>query len=109
MKHRIWTVAAAAILAGSACSHQPVQSVYAGVMPAVRAPASPAIGRTYSYHLSVRCGIDYAFFAGHWWQADKPLPVPRDAHGYPYAYGTNKNRLETHIGVWVRSMTRQSR
>jgi hypothetical protein len=87
MKHRIWAVAAAAILAASACSHQPVQSVYAGVMPAVRAPASPAIGRAYSYHLSVRCGIDYAFFAGHWWQADKPLPAPRDAHGYPYVYG----------------------
>jgi uncharacterized protein CbrC (UPF0167 family) len=39
-------------------------------------PASLAIGSEYPYNLSVRCGIDYAFFAGHWWQADKPLPAP---------------------------------
>ena len=86
MKHRIWALAAAAgILTAPACSHQ--QTVY-GVRPEQSAPASPAIGTAYPYNLSVRCGIDYAFFAGHWWQADKPLPAPSDAHGYPYAYGT---------------------
>lgn len=36
------------------------------------APASPATGSAYPYNLPVRCGIDYAFFAGRWWQADKP-------------------------------------
>ena len=51
-------------------------------------PASPAIGKAYPYNLSVRCGIHYAFFAGHLWQADKPLrATPSDAHGCPYIYG----------------------
>jgi hypothetical protein len=48
----------------------------------------PAIGRAYPDNLSVRGGIDYAFFTGHWWQADRPLPAPTGAHGYTYAYGT---------------------
>jgi hypothetical protein len=88
MKHSIWVLAAAAgILTVPACSHPTPTFTYAGVQTA--APQfSPAIGNAYRYNLSVRCGIDYAFFAGHWWQADKPLPAPSDAHGYPYAYGT---------------------
>jgi len=85
MKHRICALAAAAgMLTVPACGHPPV---YAGVV-ARTAPASPATGSAYPYNRPVRCGIDYAFFAGHWWQADKPLPPPGDAHGYPYAYGT---------------------
>jgi hypothetical protein len=85
MKHRILVFAAAAgILTVPACSHQ---QVYSGVA-ALPAPTYAAIGRAYRYNLPVRCGIDYAFFAGRWWQADKPLPAPGDTDGYPYAYGT---------------------
>jgi hypothetical protein len=84
MKRRIWVLAAAAgILTVSACTHQPE---YVGTAPRP-VPAIPVIGKAYPYNLSVRCGIDYAYFAGHWWRADRPLPAPSDAHGYPYAYG----------------------
>jgi hypothetical protein len=90
MEHWIWVLAAAVVvLSVPACSHPSRPSYsYAGVRALQSEPASPAIGSAYPYNLSVRCGIDYAFIAGHWWQADKPLPAPSDAHGYPYAYGT---------------------
>jgi hypothetical protein len=85
MKHRFWAlVAAAGMLTVSGCSHEPV---YSGTGP-LPVPASAAIGKAYPYHLSVRCGIEYAYFAGQWWQADKPRPAPSDADGYPYAYGS---------------------
>jgi hypothetical protein len=84
MKIRIRAlVAAAGLLALSACS----EPVYSGVTAMPNPPDSPKVGHAYPYHLLIRCGIDYAFFAGHIWQADKPLPAPSDAHGYPYAYG----------------------
>jgi hypothetical protein len=88
MKNWIWVLAAAAgVFSLPACS-QPTHPTYAGVQALQSEPASPAIGAPYPYNLSVRCGFDYAFLAGHWWQADKPLPAPADADGYPYAYGT---------------------
>jgi hypothetical protein len=88
MRNWIWVLAAAAVaFAVPACSQPSHSSLLAGSLGPQSEPASPPIGAAYPYNLSVRCGFDYAFVAGRWWQADKPLPAPSDADGYPYAYG----------------------
>jgi hypothetical protein len=49
-------------------------------------PPVAVLGSTYVYYLDVRCGIRYAAFSGHWWEADTPRPAPMS--GYAEERGT---------------------
>lgn len=47
-------------------------------------PASPSPGVSYPYDLMTHCGVRYAYFSGHWWEADSPTQEdPAKGHN-PY-------------------------
>lgn len=75
----------AATLLATSCSGD--QRVY-GSVPPPPIPSVAVTGSPYLYYLYVHCGIRYANFSGHWWEADTPQPEPSAAHGYEEAYGT---------------------
>ena len=80
-------VLATALLAAAGCSSGQ-QRQYYGTKPAPSIPAVAAVGSAYPYYLYVHCSIRFAYFDGHWWEADQPRPTPSQAQGEPQAYGT---------------------
>jgi hypothetical protein len=76
---------AAVLLSVGACS-QPHQAY--GSQPPPSQPAVVQTGVAYEYYLYVHCEIRYAYFDGHWWEADHPQPTPSAAHDDLEAYGT---------------------
>ena len=78
------TAASAVLVTGCGqTSHQAY-----GVRAVPPTPTAVATGIAYPYYLQIRCGIRFAQFAGHWWEADSPGPAPSAAGTYPEAYGT---------------------
>jgi hypothetical protein len=47
-------------------------------------PASPTAGVSYPYDLMTHCGVRYAYFAAHWWEADSPRQDDPAKGGNPY-------------------------
>jgi hypothetical protein len=77
----------AALLLAVSCSGSSGQRFY-GTVTAPLIPSDAVTGSPYEYYLYIHCGIRYADFSGHWWEADTPQPAPSEAHGYPEDYGT---------------------
>ena len=47
-------------------------------------PASPSTGVSYPYDLMTHCGVRYAYFNGHWWEADSPSQQDPAKGSNPY-------------------------
>ena len=77
----------AVVLLAESCSGSSHAGVY-GTVPAPAIPSNAVTGRPYEYYLYIHCGIRYANFSGHWWEADAPQPTPSAAYGYTEEYGT---------------------
>ena len=77
-------VLAAAFLAAAGCAQRPDY----GNKPTYSMSAVVAVGTAYPYSLYVHCGIRFAYFDGHWWEADQPRPTPSAAQGEPQVSGT---------------------
>jgi hypothetical protein len=42
-----------------------------------RGPDAPQIGVAYAFDMESHCGIEWAFFGGHWWQTLPVVPEPK--------------------------------